>query len=52
MLEYGALLNSSAGEQLHSAWYGLTNLLRDVPFYWYIVAIVLSVTLFKLLVKK
>jgi len=52
MFEYGALLNSSPGEQTHSAWYSLTNFLRDVPCYWYIAAIVLSVTFFKLLVKK
>jgi len=51
MLGYAALLDNSFGEQLRVAFNNITSLLRDVPFYWYIVALAMLFVLFKLLIK-
>jgi len=52
MFGYGALLDNSFGERLGGAINDFTNLLRDVPFYWYLIALAVLVLFFKLLTKK
>jgi len=52
MLGYGALLDSSLGEKLRTAWQGLSNLAGDVPFYWYIVALAVLILSIKLLTRR
>lgn len=52
MFGYGALLDSSLGEQLRTVWYDFSNLVGDVPFYWYIAAFVVLLLFIKLLAKK
>lgn len=52
MLGYAALLDNSFGEQLRVTINNFISLLRDAPFYWYVVALVILVVLFKLLIRK
>lgn len=52
MFGYGALLDSSLGEKLRTAWYGFSNLVSDVPFYWYLVALAVLILCIKFLIKK
>lgn len=52
MFGYGALLDNSMGEHLRSALYDFTNLLKGIPFYWYVIALIVLALLAKLLVKK
>lgn len=52
MVGYGALINSDMMSQLNNAVSGLLNTLKEVPFYWYIVAVVGMFIFFKLLIKK
>lgn len=51
MFEYGAIINKSSGGQLPDFWYELTSFFRGLPFYWYIVALIVFVLLVRLLTK-
>lgn len=52
MLGYGALLDSSLGEKLRTAWYNFSNLISDLSFYWYLVALAVLILCIKFLIKK
>jgi len=52
MVGYGALINSDMMDQLNNAFNSLANSLKEVPFYWYLVALFGMFVFFKLLVKR
>ena len=52
MVGYGALINSDLMNQLNNGLNSLVNTLKEVPFYWYIAALIGMFVLFKLLIKK
>jgi hypothetical protein len=52
MVGYGALINSDLMNQLNNALNSMVNTLKEVPFYWYIAALIGIFVLFKLLIKK
>ena len=50
MVGYGALINSDLMNQLNNALNSMVNTLKEVPFYWYIAALIGMFVLFKLLI--
>jgi hypothetical protein len=52
MVGYGTLINSDWAYELSNALNSLVNTLKEVPFYWYIGALVVMFVFFKLLIKK
>ena len=52
MFEYGALFNGSLAEQVRSGIYDLITLLKNIPIYWYAVAIVLFFLFVRLLTRR
>ena len=52
MLEYGALFNSSFAEQLRDSWNSMVGFLGNLPFYWYIVIIIVLILLARLAIRS
>lgn len=52
MFEYGALFDSSFAEQLHEALRAIINQLAGLPYYWYIIGLLLLALFVKALTIK